>query len=839
MAGTDGTTTSYNANNGELVGMPLSKGERHGQKSLVFDDPGMRPKVFVKDQPINHPQFSLISNDIWGAQSKPKNTPARPRNTDPNVPRYNLPGATSSLPPQTATTHRVVRDHVREVMFPGDGVGATTTTPPADPAPMRSLTTADINTASRTLPPWASSPPGCVERPVGSLAVADIPGSVAGWKPPHRVHVGVGVPPDKLSCADINGYMLPKSYKTLFKGEQAAAAAGGQGQAQRVAQRQRPATAGATRRTDTAAAPDLPTGFEYTGLPAFQGPPPSAEAWDAARTARAGEGPAEKEAAAVSRAVQEQLVNAQAQLDHATWLQHVHNDVAIGHRTRVAQADAKCVAKAAANAAVAAMVVPREGVGALWRAMQDLDRTRSGRLTASELSQAFERAGVARSTAQMADLARGLADHAGLLPYRDLARVLLIKAQVPGSSPALFANIRPAAAATQRQRPASAHPAGRSMPIGGGAAAPVPAAARVPLPWPPRHESSSGGAQPSPASATTAADAVQPVHAVQPGGATKTATLAHAAAVGRSMSIGGGAAAPGSTRVPLPWPPRQEGTQPTPAAVPTPEAVPTPATPVDATPVFADAGAAPAAQPAGTPYESAAPVGEFEPAASSSSEPHTCDGDGGFPVYNPHKGTPYWFGGANDPAEIEQQASEWTPVKEAVAGTSPHVGDAIAAARSPPAYLAPTASSRLKAGELVGGARPGSAQGSRPGSAQRSRAPSGTQQGGVVAWHQQALLAAALSGTSAGGLLHGTISPVGTGALGLGAPHTREESTCPRAMSARPAAGACSPRPVSAHVRRAHTASFSSVAHTQGGHAMARLHDAMLRSDVQAVRRLI
>jgi hypothetical protein len=47
---------------------PLYKGE-HAQKSLakVFQDPGMRPKVFVKE-PVNHPQFSLISKDIGGAQ---------------------------------------------------------------------------------------------------------------------------------------------------------------------------------------------------------------------------------------------------------------------------------------------------------------------------------------------------------------------------------------------------------------------------------------------------------------------------------------------------------------------------------------------------------------------------------------------------------------------------------------------------------------------------------------------------------------------------------------------------------------------------------------------------
>jgi hypothetical protein len=692
------------------------------------------------------------------AQSVPKNTPARPRNTDPNVPRYKLSEATSSLPPQPATTHRAVLDHVQKCMFPGDDGGdPSTAAPPADPTLMRSLATADINTATRALPPRPASPPGSVERPVGSLAVADIEGSAVGWKPTHRAHVGVGNPPDKLACADINDYMLPKSYKTLFKGEQTARA-----------QRPRPATAGATRRSDTAAAPGLPPGFAFTGLPCFQGPPPSAEAWDAARTARVGASPAEEEAAAVSHAVQEQLARTHARLDHAKFLQQLHNDVAIGHRIRVELADAKDAAKAAANAAVASLSVSRSDMGVLWKAMLDIDRTRSGRLTPGELSQAFERAGVARSTQQMADLATGLADHAGLLPYKELARVLIAKAQVPGSSPTLFANLRPAAA--PRARPASAHPAGRSMSIGGGAAAPS-----------------------------------------------------------------------SSARVPLPRPPRQDSTRPLSAAAPVP---------VDAAPVFADAGA-PAAQP--SPDERAAPAGASEPTATTSGEPHACGGDDG-PVYHPWKGKAYWFGGASDPAEIEQQAAEWMPMKDPVAGPSPQVGDAIAAARSPPAYLAPTASSRLKAGELAphelasqlaGSIRPSSAQRSRPSSARSSRPPASTQQGGVMAaWQQQqqqqALIVAAASGTTAGNMLRGTTAPVGTGALGLGAPHAREESTCTRAISARSHAPAgAGARPGSAHARHVHNGSFSSVALKQGGHAMDAMVRAMVKSDVQAVRRLI
>ena len=48
--------------------MPLWKGE-YEQASLakVFDDPAMRPKPMGRE-PINKPQYSLMSSDIWGAK---------------------------------------------------------------------------------------------------------------------------------------------------------------------------------------------------------------------------------------------------------------------------------------------------------------------------------------------------------------------------------------------------------------------------------------------------------------------------------------------------------------------------------------------------------------------------------------------------------------------------------------------------------------------------------------------------------------------------------------------------------------------------------------------------
>eukprot|EP00955_Chlamydomonas_euryale_P095182 364918-Chlamydomonas_euryale.AAC.7 len=65
-----------------VVGRPvpqhraLYKGE-HAQPGLskVFDDPGMRPKVFSRE-PRNKPHFSLMSDDIWGAQVRWREGPA-------------------------------------------------------------------------------------------------------------------------------------------------------------------------------------------------------------------------------------------------------------------------------------------------------------------------------------------------------------------------------------------------------------------------------------------------------------------------------------------------------------------------------------------------------------------------------------------------------------------------------------------------------------------------------------------------------------------------------------------------------------------------------------------
>lgn len=81
--------------------------------------------------------------------------------------------------------------------------------------------------------------------------------------------------------------------------------------------------------------------------------------------------------------------------------QRVHNDAGIAHRLRLEHAESKERARSAANDAVSSLAVSPESVGALWVAMRQIDRTRSGRLTVMELSAAFDRAGVARSDAQV------------------------------------------------------------------------------------------------------------------------------------------------------------------------------------------------------------------------------------------------------------------------------------------------------------------------------------------------------------------------------------------------------------------------------------------------------
>mmetsp|Transcript_44842 Transcript_44842/g.133912 ORF Transcript_44842/g.133912 Transcript_44842/m.133912 type:complete len:659 (-) Transcript_44842:1230-3206(-) len=322
------------------------------------------------------------------------------------------------------------------------------------PATMRALTTADINT------PISRAPRPHSARDV--LRTADIEGACVGWKPSHKQPRN---PIDaRYDVSDINRYLV-HSHRDLFLGDQnahgaAANAAAAAPTSSRGRAHARPVSAHPSTGRGGAGGSGLPPDFAYTGLPVFQGPPPSAEAWAASR-APAPVAPNEATAVAIARAAQSRLFREDDELTHAKWMQRMHNDAGITHRLYAERAAAKVAARAAASDAVDAMTVDGPAVSRLWDEMCAMDRTRAGRLTVFELSAAFDRAGIDCHAGDMAALADGLSDAAGLLPYQDLAKVLLAKARNPGSEPALFA---------RRGRPATAHPVGRRGDGGGGVA---------------------------------------------------------------------------------------------------------------------------------------------------------------------------------------------------------------------------------------------------------------------------------------------------------------------------------------------------------------------------------
>lgn len=117
--------------------------------SKVFDDPGMRPRKWVPDT-VRRAYTPLTTQDIEGAQSRPKDVFPRPRDTNPLNPDYKLP----TPPPEPAA-------------------------PELKPAiPRDTITAKDIDGAQpKPLPPPAAKP---------SMDVTDIEGSNPGWKPPFR-----------------------------------------------------------------------------------------------------------------------------------------------------------------------------------------------------------------------------------------------------------------------------------------------------------------------------------------------------------------------------------------------------------------------------------------------------------------------------------------------------------------------------------------------------------------------------------------------------------------------------------------------------------------------------
>ncbi len=229
--------------------------------------------------------------------------------------------------------------------------------------------------------------------------------------------MGVNLRDPGLNVADINNYHLPKSYKNLFKDQH-------QQQKQQQQQQQQQHAAAAAQPEPR----PLPLGFVYTGLPVFQAP--KADAWDAPSPPSAAE-VAEAESAAIQRQLVDEVRRTAAEVERAKRAQRVHNDAGIAHRVLCAQAAGRDDARRSADEALRRMSLSRAQVESLWRAFREADREGSGRLTAAELSRAFDRAGARQSQQLMAALAAGLRDNVGLVPYRELSKVLLAKSKAP------------------------------------------------------------------------------------------------------------------------------------------------------------------------------------------------------------------------------------------------------------------------------------------------------------------------------------------------------------------------------------------------------------------------
>ena len=602
--------------------------------------------------------------------------------------------------------------------------------------------------------------------------------------------MGVNLRDPGLDVSDINNYHLPKSHKTLFQGaqsmeqQQAARSAAAEQQAMQVqVQAEQQAQARA------AAQPGLPTGFQFTGLPVFQGPPAAVD-----QQVAGGGGGAGGDAALFDLASEQQaeMWKVNAELAKARQAQRCSHSAVGQHVARVAIAEQRDAARQAANTVVSQLLLNRTAVETLWDACRGSDRQRCGKITISELACAFDAAGVQRSADQMRTLVTGLQDNAGLLPYRDLAKVLLIKSMQPGSDPKLFPMH------SKPPRPASAK---------GSTAVASPAKPHRPVSARPILNSTPSAAAPVPAAAPTAAST--------------------SASAGSELTF---AQMPQQQRTE--YSPRDAGYGAAGPAV-----------------AWADPVAAPAAPSAARP-PTAAPQPALQPQALSAQgqgqqlaqAPGQVQGRGaGEPesTFLPYKANAFWFSGVEPPETLQQEAAAWKVRADLThAVTAYHVGEDIAAAAAPPAEVtaapswprpvtqpltsglpnAPTTSSMLKSGRLSG------AELAEQLNARHTARPASAPRGRAVPAHQMQLLAVPPSGASLGVQLKGTLVPVGTGALHFGALGTSVRAAG-RPSSARPAGGRAG-------------ASFSAVAQSKGGPSMDKLHHQMLKSDIAAVRML-
>ena len=136
---------------------------------------------------IQYVDGPLTFHLIRRLQSNPKNVPVKPRNTDPNNPRYVLatddPVAAAGQRPFSAVP-ACARVQMRELLQPPtDGPAVSPTQqapPPQQPLPRDPISVADIaGTSSKT---------ATRAEPISNfkLDASDIEGSWPGWKPSFR-----------------------------------------------------------------------------------------------------------------------------------------------------------------------------------------------------------------------------------------------------------------------------------------------------------------------------------------------------------------------------------------------------------------------------------------------------------------------------------------------------------------------------------------------------------------------------------------------------------------------------------------------------------------------------
>ncbi|GAX79866.1 hypothetical protein CEUSTIGMA_g7306.t1 [Chlamydomonas eustigma] len=767
---------------------PLYKGE-HTQDTLakVFNDPSMRPKISgpVGREPYNKTLTSLITTDIWGASSKPKDILTNPRGTNPLDPRYVLSSSKTSFSRPSSAVAKGQRDSIRDIL-------QHSIAPQAEDHGGRDImSVADIDGAR----PKTFERAGHLSN--ATLDAKDIEGSWPGWKHPFRAHVGVNLRDPGLNVSDINNYLPRRNYRNLYK-DQPQQGSGGGGQP--TASISPPVLPAQTHHSEVPQPAPLPPGFIFTGLPVFQAPAP--EVWAPASTMPS---QGEMDAHMVARQQHEEVRRVAAEVDAAKLARHDKNDVNIAHRALISQAQGKEELRRSADDMISELSISRQQVEGLWAAFKAADREGSGCLTVAEMGIAFQRAGVRQSRQQMEALAAGLRDNVGLLPYRDLAKVLMAKSKNPGSDLKLFG------IGLQRKPPV---PAARSASASRPKSA-VPAASLRGS-----HPSRPGSAVFKPNKDTSAAD----IHIAQHSAQTSPTPLSSIPAAAVTNYI------------------------------------------VDQISATEQTGGPQLQEPAMIPQDSAPqqPTEERSVALNWQQRQQFQDWQNQNMYvsetgqeYHPYKSQTYWFGGAEGIEAQRIEAAAWKASHDATHKvTTYHIGESVAAAKTAAANHQVTTVTPSVIYDADPSGRPQSA---RPysdvsdGAGQQPQRPTSATRAQHGAASQEP------SGASLGSTLKGAVPPVGTAALIndiVGQVHTRSGISRPSsAVQARrstqdpwvtlhggsgtqAAAGKPSVRPISARPHASAGMSFSSVAQSQGGPKMENLNRHMMRADIEAVRGL-